>query len=451
MSDGAYRSDSLSLTGAVAMGTGVMIGAGIFALTGQIAELAGPWFPLAFLVAAVVSGFSAYSYVKLSNAYPSAGGIAMFLKKCYGRGLMTGAGALLMLFSMVINESLVARTFGTYTLQALDLPSDSTWVPVLGVGLIAAAFVVNLARNEWISRISLVTAALKIGGILVFALVTLWATGFAFQPAGGPEASVATESGIDALGGFVAAVALGILAYKGFTTITNSGDELEDAHRNVGRAIVVSIAICLVVYLLVAWAVGSNLSVAQIVEAKNYSLAEAARPVVGRWGLWFTVGVAIVATASGLLASIFAVSRMLAMLTEMELVPHRHFGMTGRLQKHTLVYTVVMAALLTVFFDLSRIASLGAIFYLVMDLAIHWGVLRHQRDEVGARTWVLVTAIVLDVVVLAAFLWIKANSDPWIVAYGVGGVALVFALERWFLAVHEYSGGEDPNYRSPDG
>lgn len=54
------------------MGIGVMIGAGIFALTGQVAELAGSRFPLAFVAAAAVAGFSAYSYVKLSNAYPSA-------------------------------------------------------------------------------------------------------------------------------------------------------------------------------------------------------------------------------------------------------------------------------------------------------------------------------------------------------------------------------------------
>ena len=95
-----YQKDSLTLVGAVSMGTGVMIGAGILALTGQIAELAGALFPLAFLAAAVVTAFSAYSYVKLSNAYPSAGGIAMFLQKAYGKGVMTAAGALLMYFSM---------------------------------------------------------------------------------------------------------------------------------------------------------------------------------------------------------------------------------------------------------------------------------------------------------------------------------------------------------------
>ena len=433
------------------MGTGVMIGAGIFALTGQVAELAGPWFPLAFLAAAVVSAFSAYSYVKMSNAYPSAGGIAMFLKQAYGRSVMTGACAVLMMLSMVINESLVARTFGSYTLQLFEVDKNSFWVPVLGVGLIVVAFLINAAGNNLIRRISLVSASLKIGGILVFALVTLWAADFGFAAA--HSASADTTSGPlpgGAVGNFIAAVALGILAYKGFTTITNSGDEVENPERNVGRAIIVSLVICLVVYLLVAWAVGSNLTVAEIVQAKDFSLAEAARPVFGRYGLWFTVAVALIATASGLMASVFAVSRMLAMITKMELIPHRHFGMSGSIQSHTLVYTVVMAGLLTVFFDLSRIASLGAIFYLIMDFAVHWGVYRHLRHEVGARGWVLVTAMSLDVVVLSAFLWSKASSDPVILVWGLGGVALVFSAEALFLKQHPDSGGEDPNYRSPN-
>ena len=76
-----YRKNSLTLLDAIAMGTGVMIGAGILALTGQIAALAGPLFPFAFIAGAVVTAFSAYTYVKMSNAYPSAGGIGMILQK----------------------------------------------------------------------------------------------------------------------------------------------------------------------------------------------------------------------------------------------------------------------------------------------------------------------------------------------------------------------------------
>ena len=421
-----YKENSLTLTGAVAMGTGVMIGAGIFALTGQVAELAREWFPLAFLVAAVVVGFSAYSYVKMSNAYPSAGGIAMFLEKAYGKGTMTAACALLMYFSMVINESLVARTFGTYTLQLFDVEKGSWLVPALGVGLLFFAFIVNILGNKFIQTFSFFMAFIKIGGLALLAVGGLWASGFDFE-----SISVAPEN--TTASGFLGAVALGILAYKGFTTITNSGGEIKNPHQNVGRAIIISIGICIAVYMLVAFAVGGNLTIDEIVQAKDYALAEAARPAYGQYGLWITVGFAIVATVSGVIASVFAVSRMLAMLTDMKLVPHSHFGMPGDIQKHTLVYTIVLAMLLTVFFDLSRIASLGAIFYIIMDIAIHWGVFRYLRKEINANAFILITAIMLDVVVLGAFLMVKAQTDMLVIYVSLAGIAIIFAGERLFL------------------
>ena len=421
-----YKENSLTLTGAVAMGTGVMIGAGIFALTGQVAELAREWFPLAFLVAAVVVGFSAYSYVKMSNAYPSAGGIAMFLEKAYGKGTMTAACALLMYFSMVINESLVARTFGTYTLQLFDVEKGSWLVPALGVGVLFFAFIVNILGNKFIQTFSFFMAFIKIGGLALLAIGGLWASGFDFE-----SISVAPEN--TTASGFLGAVALGILAYKGFTTITNSGGEIKNPHQNIGRAIIISIGICIAVYMLVAFAVGGNLTIDEIVQAKDYALAEAARPAYGQYGLWITVGFAIVATVSGVIASVFAVSRMLAMLTDMKLVPHSHFGMPGDIQKHTLVYTIVLAMLLTVFFDLSRIASLGAIFYIIMDIAIHWGVFRYLRKEINANAFILITAIILDVVVLSAFLIVKAQSDMLVIYVSLAGMAIIFAGERLFL------------------
>ena len=427
-----YKSGSLSLLGAIAMGTGVMIGAGIFALTGQVAELAGALFPLAFLAAAIISGFSAYSYIKMSNAYPSAGGIAMYLKKAYGRSTMTGVCALLMAFSMIINESLVGRTFGTYTLQLFNVGENSYWVPILAVGLIAVAFLINISGNKIIGSLSQVTAFLKIGGIIVFAAVTLWAAGFSFKPDFGAGSGEVIPGS-----GFMAGVAIAILAYKGFTTITNSGGEVKNPEKNVGRAIIASLAICVVVYLLVAFAVASSLPLAQIVEAKNFALAEAAKPALGQYGVWFTVAIAIIATASGIIASVFAVSRMLAMLSEMEIIPHRHFGMPGDIQKHTLVYTVVLAAALAAFFDLTRIASLGAIFYLLVDIAIHWGVFRNQKNDINANGAIVMTALVLDIIVLGAMTILKGSSDPMLLVIAAIGLLLTFLGERFFLKNHQ--------------
>lgn len=431
-----YAKDSLSLIGAVSMGTGVMIGAGIFALTGQVAELAGEWFPLAFLAAAVVTGFSAYSYVKLSNAYPSAGGIAMFLEKAYGKTVMTGGAALLMYFSMVINESLVARTFGTYTLQLFDVERTHWLVPALGVGLLAFAFLINVLSNRFIQTFSFVMAFIKIGGVALFAVAGLWISGLSFQ-------SVSVDPSETSAGGFLGAVALAILAYKGFTTITNSGSEIVDPKKNVGRAIIIAITVCVIIYLLVALAVGANLTLPEIVRARDYALAEAARPAFGGFGLWFTVIFAIVATVSGVIASVFAVSRMLAMLTEMKLVPHSHFGMPGSIQKHTLVYTIVAAMLLTVFFDLSRIAALGAVFYIIMDIGVHWGILRHLRREVNASAIILITAISMDIVVLAALLVIKASTDMVVIYASIAGLVIIFVGERLFLRARDANHASD--------
>ncbi len=422
-----YKKDSITLVGAISMGTGVMIGAGIFALTGQIAQLAGPLFPLSFVAGAVVTAVSAYAYIKMSNAYPSAGGIAMILQKAYGAGTIAAAASLLMTLSMVINESLVARTFGTYSMQLLGLGQDKLLVPVFSVGLIAVAYLVNASGNRSVGLLSLIMAVVKIGGIVLFGIAVLWASGFTFAPA----AASAEES---AFTGFVASVALSILAFKGFTTITNSGAEIVDPHRNVGRTIIWSIAICVVVYLLVAFAVGASLSLPEIVRAKDYALAEAARPSLGNYGFYFTTVLAMTATASGLLASMFAVSRMLAMLTDMQLIPHSHFGMPGKIRDHTLVYTAVIAALLALFFDLGRIASLGAFFYLFMDIVIQWGVYRRLRREIGANGAVLLLAIGLDVLVVLVFAALKLQSDPWIVIIAALSIATVFGFERLYLS-----------------
>ncbi|MGV9012533.1 MAG: APC family permease [Flavobacteriales bacterium] len=425
-----YKKNSLSLAGAVGLGTGVMIGAGIFALLGQVAALAGAWFPYVFIVGAVISGFSAYSYIKVSDAYPSAGGIGMILKKAYGTTTITGAAALLMAITMIIAESLVARTFGSYTLQLFRTDHPATWEAGLGVGLLVLAYIINTTNNQIIGRSAQAMAILKIAGIAVFAIGGLIAAHIA-PSALVPKAGAFAEHSVVE---YVAALALTILAFKGFTTITNSGGEIKQPHKNVGRAIIISLLICAVLYFLVAITVASNLSVAQIIKAKDYSLAEAARPAYGDIGLYFTVAIAIIATISGVIASLFAVSRMTAMLTDMKLIPHSHLGMSGSVQKHMLLYVVTIAIVLTILFDLTRIASIGAILYLVMDMFVHWGVFRHLRKDVKANGFIVLSAFVLDFLVLSAFLWVKVNHDILVVIVAAAIIFLVFAGEKWFLS-----------------
>jgi len=424
----------LSLVGSVSLGTGVMIGAGIFVLMGQVAELVGKLFPIVFIVGAVVTSFSAYSYVKFSNTYPSSGGVAKFLRKAYGPGTITGVFALLMYVSMVMAQSLVARTFGSYTLQLFDVPNVESYVPVLGVLLIATAFIINISGNKVIEKSANITAIVKVLGIAVLAIAGLAAGGFpSFSNIAGEVATGGTL-----VGGFIAASALAILAYKGFTTITNHGGDIVNPNRNVGYSIIISVAICTVIYVALALAVSSSLSVSEIVAAKNYALAEAAKPVFGQFGLWFTVIIAIVATVSGVIASVFSSSRLLGMLSMMKQVPE----LSSRFRNTPLIFTVTLAILLTIFFDLTRIAAIGAIFYLLMDIAVHWGLLRYLRSEVTFNPLIPMIAIALDVVILVTFVVVKFNQDPLIPLAALTGLLLIIGAERLFMRSHTDSYGD---------
>jgi len=425
-----YKKNSISLFGSVALGTGVMIGAGLFALIGQVAQLAGSYLVISFILGAIVAGFSAYSYICFSNQFPSAGGIAMYLKKAYGKSLSTAFGAILMTVSMIINESLVARTFGSYLYRLVDAYVPEVFIVIMAVLLIVFAYIINSSTNSKIEKTASITSIIKILGILIFAVVGLLAMG-----QNSSSIFNSNTSSSVGLGGFLASISLSILAYKGFTTITNSGSEIKDPHKNVSRSIMISLVICLILYVLVAVVLLGNLSIEEIVNARDYALAKAADPILGQVGVTFTVVLAVIATVSGIIASVFAVSRMTAMLVDMELIPFQKIRKNKRTQKSTLIYISGISLILTLLFDMSRIASLGVIFYLIMDIMIHYGLIKNLKDQVKYKLSVVLMALILDGICLVAFVFYKLLNDPLIVIFSSVIIAVILIVEKRYLQV----------------
>jgi len=436
MENHTAEKQKLSLIGSVSLGTGVMIGAGIFVLMGQIAELIGDLFPIAFIAGAIVVGFSSYSYVKFSNAYPSSGGVAKFLTKSYGLGTTTGTFSLLMYTSMVVAESLVAGTFGAYTLRLFS-EEYAGYASILGVLLLTFAYIINISGNKIIETTATVTAIFKVVGIALLAISGLLVSGL--PTITGNYETTSSESIPDGFG-FIAALALSILAYKGFTTITNQGGDIENPHKNVGRSILISIGICTVIYVTLALSVAGGLSIQEIIDAKDYALAAAAEPLFGSLGLTLTIILAIVATVSGVIASVYSASRMLGMLSAMKQVPN--LNKIENFKNPALIFTVALAILLTVLFDLTRIASIGAIFYLIMDIAIHWGLFRYLKKEVKFNPIIPLIAIGLDVIVLSAFIYLKYLIDPFVLIVALIGIVLIILGQRLFMISHTNQDGD---------
>ncbi|GAB3141420.1 APC family permease [Marisediminicola antarctica] len=398
----AERTDKITLAGSISLGTGVMIGAGIFALVGQVAGFAGDWFPLAFLLGAIVAGVSSYSYTRYSSENPSSGGIAMLLKDAYGPGVAAGSFSLFMYVSMVVAESLLARTFGTYLLRPFGLQDSAILVPVLGVAAIVGAAVVNLLGNKLVEGSATTTAVLKILGIAVLAMAGLIGTAVS----GNGFFAEASGDSFDVFG-LLAGTTLCVLAYKGFTTITNQGDDIQDPKKNIARSIVISLLICTVLYLLITVSVESSIGAKGAVDARDYALAQAAEPLFGAWGVGITVAIAVVATLSGLLASLYSVSRLYAMLQEMRQAP----SLPNKVTHQPMIITAGLAIVATAFLDLSQIASMGAFLYLAMDIAVQWGVIRHLRAKIDAKPWLPALTIALDLAILIPFTILKVQND----------------------------------------
>jgi hypothetical protein len=94
-----------------------------------------------------------------------------------------------------------------------------------------------------------------------------------------------------------------------------------------------------------------------------------------------------------------------------------------------MIITAGLAILVTVFLDLSQIASMGAFLYLSMDMAVQWGVIRHLRSKIEANIWMPILTIVLDLAILIPFTILKVQSDLFTVIVAAAVAAAIITAQ----------------------
>ncbi len=105
---------TMRLWGVAALGIGSMVGAGIFALLGQAALMAGRDVYLSFVIGGVIALLSGYSYARLAARFPSSGGIMDYFDRAYPSRVVAGGLSVLYLVTSVIAVAMIAKTFGAY-------------------------------------------------------------------------------------------------------------------------------------------------------------------------------------------------------------------------------------------------------------------------------------------------------------------------------------------------
>ncbi len=262
----------LGLREAVTLIVGVVIGAGIFKAPAMVAGMTGSpgWMFGAWLLGGAISLIGALCYAELTTAYPSAGGDYHFLKRAYGRPVSFLFGWARLSVITTGSIALLAFVFGDYLHQAVPLyVGGRAWGPVLyAVAVIAVLWWVNShGIRAGASAQTWLTAA-EVGGLLLIVVAALWLAG---GGAPAPAALDGPDTKAPGLASFGLAMVFVLLTYGGWNEAGYISAELKDERRNMVRALVLSILIITVLYLLVTWAYWRGLGLQGM--AKSQALA----------------------------------------------------------------------------------------------------------------------------------------------------------------------------------
>ncbi len=351
----------LTLPWLVFYGVGVTVGAGIFALIGQVVGLAGDHAPLAFLVAGLVAAFTGFSYAALASAYPRAAGEAFFV----GMGMGSFAGRIVGLGVVAVaitSSAVIALAFAGYVWTITGLPESASVVGVLaGLGLIAW-----IGVRESVAVAAVITV-LEVGTLLAVVAVGLPMIGEADNldkvlslPASGALWSVVFA------GAFVA-----FFAFIGFEDIENMAEETLDPHRAVPMAIILTLVISVAIYVLVATVATAFPERDALVESKA-PLALMFESAAGTSGAPVAV-MAAIAMINGILVQIVMASRVLYGMSRERMIPAAIGVLDAKRQTplRAIALVTVLAGLFALFVPLLRLAELTSLIMLLVFATVN--------------------------------------------------------------------------------
>lgn len=412
----------IGLKEALSIGIGGMVGGGIFAVLGLAVSLAKGGTPVAFLLAGLVALLTAYSYVKLSLAYPDRGGTVRFINQGFGRTVFSGAMNNLLWVSYIIMLALYASAFGSYAPELLPLSGDTDLdFHLYASGVIVLATVINYYSISVVGRIESYAVMIKLIILLGFVGIGLY---------GLRNSEDLAQLAMDHWEGPVQLFAGGMVifvAYEGFELIANAAPDITDPERNIPRAFYGSVAFVIGLYVVIAIVTVGSLPFPRIADAQDYVLAEAARPMVGQAGFTIITIAALISTFSAINASLYGGSRVNYEIAEDDELPHQFTAQWWN-QPIGLLITALATLALVNSVGLESISTAGSVGFLVIFGIVNLVGFR-LANELKAVKWIPLSGMALCATALALLIHQQLESDPIGVMIALGLVALCVVLE----------------------
>ncbi len=406
------------MAAAVSIGIGGMVGAGIFSILGVVAEAAGNAMWLAFAIGGVVALLSTYSYAKLGATFPSAGGAVHFLVKSFGDGILAGGLNLFMWAGYIISLALYASAFGSYAATFVTEKPSPLLLKSLAVGSVLLLTLVNAFGAKMMGRSETLIVAIKVAILVLFAGVGLWfIKAENLSPEAWPEVrSILFGSGVLFIG------------YEGFGLVTNAAGDMRNPRWMLPRALYTSVVIVIAIYLAVSLTVSGNLTTGEIAAARDYALAEAARPFLGQFGFRLIAIAALFSTASAINATLFGSANVCYMIARDGELPVGLSRTEWKQASGGLLVTAALVVVVTLAFDLKGIAMMGSAAFLLVYAAVNAGHLRVLK-QTGANAAIVWMSLATCLTMFAILCQYTYEQQPAAIAALVIIAAASFAAE----------------------
>lgn len=379
----------------IGFGIGIVIGTGIFTLTGvQAKDNAGPAIVLSFAIAGVVAMLAALCYAELAAAVPTAGSAYTYAYATIGE-IFAWIIAWDLILEFALGSAVVARGWSGYLQDSFDLPMD--WFgeeeSIVNLGAVAIVAVLTVVAVLGIRESRIVTNLLVV--LKVSIVVFFIAVGAFFikvdnlKPVIPPSRPGEEVSGLrqplwqwltgaDAtmygVTGVLVAAAVVFFAYSGFEAVANLGEETKDPAKDMPRGLLGTLAICTLLYMLVCFVLVGMVKYVDLSEGAPISDAF---DQVGLGWAKVLVGVSAVAgLTSVMLVELVTVGRIIYALSRDGLLPKAigEIHPTRHTPARATVATGILIAVLAAFIPLGALAemvSIGTLFaFLVVAIAV---------------------------------------------------------------------------------
>jgi APA family basic amino acid/polyamine antiporter len=455
---------NLSALDLTVFGVGVIIGTGIFVLTGEVAKTdAGPAVAISFVIAGIVCGLAALCYAEFASTVPVAGSAYTFSYATLGEFVAWIIGWDLVL-ELALGAATVSVGWSEYLNQVLDvigipLPDSLAGenavvnIPAIAIALIMTGILVLGIKLS--SRVTSVIVAIKVVIVLLVIVVGLFyvkAENYSpfIPPAKAPSGD---GGGLSAplvqslfgfapstfgIGGIFAGAAIVFFAFIGFDIVATAAEETKNPKRDLPRGIIASLVICTLLYVAVSLVVVGMQNYRELSVAAP--LAEAFRSV----GLSFFSGLISVGALAGLTSVVLILmlgqSRVLFAMSRDRLLPpaigkvHPTWGTPYRISIGTGLVVAVLAGFLPIS-ALAELVNIGTLFAFVL-VSIGVIVLRRTRPDLP-RSFRVPWVPVLPVLSALACLWLMLNlpGETWLRFL----IWMAIGLVVYFVYSHRHS------------